>query len=73
MDRDLLVSFSNVETSTVLFRRSVVEEVGGIDVSLPSEQNHDLFYRMSKVAPFDFVPESLVVKTAPGTRSPGGP
>jgi glycosyltransferase involved in cell wall biosynthesis len=73
IDEQLLVSFSNIETSTIMIRRPVLEEVGPIDITLPSEQNHDFFYRISKVTEFDYVPEVLVVKKAPEkqiSRSP---
>ena len=73
VDKDLLTTFSNVETSTILMRAEVVRRVGDIDTSLPSEQNHDFFYRMAKEAEFDFVPEVLVFKSAPPvqiSRSP---
>jgi glycosyltransferase involved in cell wall biosynthesis len=65
IDEQLLMSFSNIETSTILIRRSVLEKVGPIDTSLPSEQNHDFFYEISKVCEFDYIPEVLVTKKAP--------
>ena len=73
IDRQLLHTFSNIETSTILMRTEIVRRTGEIDVSLPSEQNHDFFYRMAKLARFDFVPEVLVFKSAPPaqiSRSP---
>jgi len=65
IEEQLLMSFSNIETSTILIRRSVLDMVGPIDTSLPSEQNHDFFYKISKVCEFDYVPEVLVTKKAP--------
>ena len=73
IDRQLLHTFSNIETSTVLMRAELGRRTGEIDVSLPSEQNHDFFYRMAKLARFDYVPEVLVFKSAPPaqiSRSP---
>gem|GEM_PF-5506194 len=73
VSRTLLQTFSNIETSTVVFEAELLRRIGYIDTDLPSEQNHDFFYRMSKVTHFDYVPEVLVRKGAPAvqiSRSP---
>lgn len=49
-------------TSTVMVRRSVVEEVGGFDTSLPSRQDYDLWIRITEQYDVDFVDEILVEK-----------
>jgi glycosyltransferase involved in cell wall biosynthesis len=68
VSRILLKTFGHIETSTVLFRRSLVNQIGLTDISLPSEQNHDFFYRMSKITKFDFVPEILMTKGSPSQQ-----
>jgi len=59
---DLLVSFSNFETSATVFRKDAYQKAGGLDVRFKSEQNHDLFYRISKVGKFGVINEPMVVK-----------
>jgi glycosyltransferase involved in cell wall biosynthesis len=65
ISRDLLLSFSNIETSTILMRREVAEQAGYLDEKLPSEQNRDFFYRISKLAGFDYLSRISVVKDVP--------
>ncbi len=65
IDKFLLLSFSNIETSTILFKKSVIDQVGYLDEKLPSEQNHDFFYRISKIGEFDYVPKIMVIKDMP--------
>jgi len=65
---ELLLSFSNVETSTILIRGDIVDRVGFFDETLPSEQNHDFFYRIAKQGSFDYVDEVMVFKDAPPTQ-----
>ena len=60
-----MVSFSDIETSTILIKKSIIEKVGFLDTRLPSEQNHDFFYRLSKVSEFDFLDTIAVIKDAP--------
>lgn len=62
IDKKLLLSFSNIETSTILFKRKVLDQIGYLDEKLPSEQNHDFFYRISKTGEFDYVAEIMVIK-----------
>lgn len=65
INQKLLVSFSDIETSTVMMRKNIVDIVGMLDLSFPSEQNHDFFYRISKIANFDYLYEVFVVKDSP--------
>jgi len=59
---DLLVSFSNFETSATVFTRESYEKAGGLDLSLKSEHNHDLFYRIAKQGKIGIIPKVMVVK-----------
>jgi len=68
IDKKLLLSFSNIETSTILFKREILNIVGYLDDKLPSEQNHDFFYRLSKNGEFDYVTEIMVIKDTPNIQ-----
>ena len=59
---DLLISFSNFETSATVFRKDAYYDAGGLDIRFRSEQNHDLFYRISKVGKFGIIEKPMVVK-----------
>jgi glycosyltransferase involved in cell wall biosynthesis len=48
-------------TSTATVRRSVLQEVGGFDASLPSCQDWDLWIKLRCAGDFAIVPEPLVV------------
>lgn len=47
-------------TSCVIARREAVEEAGLFDEELPSFQDYDLWIRMSRLVPFDFVGDPLL-------------
>jgi len=59
---DLLISFSNLETSATVFRRDAYYKAGGLDIRFKSEHNHDLFYRISKIGNFGVINKAMVVK-----------
>lgn len=61
----LLITFPDIETSTILIKRDVIEKIGLWDTNFKSQQNRDFFYRISKVSEFDFLPEITVIKDAP--------
>ncbi|HEC77248.1 MAG TPA: glycosyltransferase family 2 protein [Thermoplasmatales archaeon] len=62
VDKKLLISFSDIETSTIMIKREVIEKIGFLDEQFSSEQNHDFFYRISKLYEFDYLPEVAVIK-----------
>jgi len=64
---DLLLSFSNFETSTILFKKELYNKAGGMDIRFKSEQNHELFYRFSKVGAFSIIEEPLMIKGYDGS------
>lgn len=68
IDENLLISFSDIETSTIMIKKSIIDRVGYLDEKFPSEQNHDFFYRISKISEFDYVPKVMVVKGKPKSR-----
>jgi len=65
---DLLLSFSNFETSAILFKKDLYNKVGGMDTRFKSEQNHELFYRFSKVGTFSIIKEPLMIKGYDGNN-----
>ena len=68
IDKSLLLSFSFIETSTILIKKKIIDLVGLLDEKFPSEQNHDFFYRISKICDFDFINRICVIKGAPKTK-----
>jgi glycosyltransferase involved in cell wall biosynthesis len=68
VDKELLLSFSNIETSTIMIRKDIIEKIGYLDECLPSEQNHDFFYRISKMGEFDYLDRVMVIKDKPPTQ-----
>lgn len=60
---DVLLA-SNVigTTSSAMIPKAVFEEVGGFDESLPSQQDIDLWLRISRTHQVDFVEEALTVQ-----------
>ena len=48
--------------SSMMMRRSVVEQVGGYDPAFPVAQDYDLWMRMSRVTRMANLPEPLVVR-----------
>ena len=68
IDKKLLITFSYIETSTIMIKRDVIKKTGFFDEKLLSEQNHDFFYRISKIAEFDYLLEIAVIKGAPPER-----
>lgn len=57
--KDLLAKYIVAGTETVLFKASVLEEVGGFDENLKSSQEYDLFIRASEKFEISFVDEVL--------------
>lgn len=45
---------------TVIFPKKVFLEVGGFDINFKARQDVDLYYRISKICDFVFIPEVLV-------------
>jgi len=68
IDKKLLTTFSDIETSTIVIKKSVIQKIGFPDNSFPSEQNHDFFYRASKLTEFDFLPSVTVIKGSPSMQ-----
>ena len=59
---DLLISFSNFETSATIFIKDAYYRVGGLDKRFRTEQNHDLFYRIAKLGKFGIIKEVMTTK-----------
>jgi glycosyltransferase involved in cell wall biosynthesis len=57
--RRALLRGNAIDTSSVLMRRSVFDDVGGFDESLPRLQDWDLWLRLASVTRFGYVPEVL--------------
>ncbi len=53
-----------VSPSTVLVRKSVLEEVGGFDERFVVCEDHDLWLRLARHHPIGLVPEALTIKHA---------
>ena len=68
IDKTLLTTFSDIETSTILIKKEIIDKVGFLDERFKSEQNHDFFYRISKIAEFDYIPDIAVVKDNPPSQ-----
>ncbi|MEK9629089.1 MAG: glycosyltransferase [Nitrospinota bacterium] len=51
-----------VSPSSVMVRKSVLEEVGGFDESMPVCEDYDLWLRIAVRHPFKFLNEKLIVK-----------
>jgi glycosyltransferase involved in cell wall biosynthesis len=66
-DSVLTVELGSIQTSSVLFRRSILEQLGGFRVGLPCCQDRELFLRMAcHGVDFRRVPETLyLVRTLP--------
>lgn len=46
--------------SSVVVRRSLLQEAGGMDERFPSRHDADLYFRLADKTPFGFIPEVLV-------------
>ncbi|WP_158551358.1 glycosyltransferase family A protein [Rhodohalobacter sp. SW132] len=57
--RLLLSKFAIAGTESMLFKRSVFDEVGGFDENLQSSQEYDLFLRVSELFTVDYVDKIL--------------
>ena len=68
IDKQFLVSFGDIETSTVMMTRETQKKIGYPDARFRSEQNHDFFYRLSKITEFDYLPDVYVIKGTPATK-----
>lgn len=51
-----------ISPSSVLIHRSVFEEVGFFDTSLPVAEDYDLWLRISSIYPIKFLPQKLIIK-----------
>lgn len=51
-----------VSPSSVMLERSLLEEMGGFDESLPACEDYDLWLRIAAKYPFHFIPQKLIVK-----------
>jgi len=72
IQKKLLVTFSDIETSTTMIRREIAKKIGFMDSKFRSEQNHDYFYRISKETLFDYIPLIGVYKdSSPSQVSKG--
>lgn len=56
-----LLRISSLACSTLVARRSLLEEVGGFDETLPRNQDWDLFLRLTRAAEGAYVDEPLTV------------
>lgn len=57
-----LIEFNCIDTtSSIVVKKELLQEVNGFDSSLPSCQDWDLYIRLSKIAQFDYVKDSLVL------------
>lgn len=68
ISENLLLSFSDIETSTILIKKDIIKKVGFLDEHLPSEQNHDYFFRISKYGEFNYINEVMVIKDNPAVQ-----
>ena len=60
VSREILVNNVVGGTSCVVVKRHAIEEAGLFDEALPSFQDYDLWIRMSRLVPFDFVGDPLL-------------
>jgi glycosyltransferase involved in cell wall biosynthesis len=60
--RGTLIRHNPFVHSSVMMRRSVLEQAGGYDPSFPVAQDYDLWMRMSRVTRMANLPEPLVVR-----------
>jgi glycosyltransferase involved in cell wall biosynthesis len=66
--RDLAVSNVLATTSTALVRKDKFDEVEGFDAELPTCEDWDLFYKLSKLGPLPVVQAPLVEYTYEATN-----
>lgn len=57
--RRALLRGNAIDTSSALMRRSVFDDVGGFDESLPRLQDWDLWLRLASITRFSYVPDVL--------------
>jgi len=60
--RGALIRHNPFVHSSVMMRRSALEQAGGYDLSFPVAQDYDLWMRMSRVTRMANLPEPLVVR-----------
>ena len=60
--RGALIRHNPFVHSSVMMRRSALEQAGGYDPSFPVAQDYDLWMRMSRVTRMANLPEALVVR-----------
>ena len=51
-----------ISPSAIMMRRTLWDQLGGFDESLPACEDYDLWLRLTAVVPVGFLPERLVVK-----------
>jgi len=57
-----LHSFCISETSSIIIKKGALKKINGFDTSLVSNQEYDLYLRLSEHCNFDFVDEVLINK-----------
>ncbi len=60
--KDFLYEDTVLPTSSVVLKKSVLEEVGMFDEGLPGIEDYDLWLRCSRKFKIGFIPETLVLK-----------
>ena len=60
--KKLLHSFCISETSSIIIKKGALKKINGFDTSLVSNQEYDLYLRLSEHCNFDFVDEVLINK-----------
>lgn len=62
-----------ITTPSVLIRREVINQVGGFNSSLPTNEDYDLWLRLSLKHRFSYIDEPLCLRRShPGTQSRNG-
>ncbi len=59
---DKVLPLCIISPSSVMLRRSVLDDVGPFDETLPACEDYDLWIRIAAAYPIYFIPEQLIVK-----------
>jgi len=59
-ERLLAGAFCGFWVSTLLARTEVIRQIGGFDAEIPFAEDHDFFFRLSRVTPLVYVNKQLV-------------
>jgi glycosyltransferase involved in cell wall biosynthesis len=57
---DMLAAPAGILLSSVMIRKSLLQEIGGFDSVLPLSQDIDLFYRVARETKLHFIPQAIV-------------